>query len=152
MNADHYKINKDFQKIIIRAYAFPEEEYGIDYIQIKLTDLPVVLETLKNIDHDPSEEAVDVYGDGKFVNKLLLKQDDDYLLCIKTNYDYYGYHAPRELRIMAFWEDKNINSHEVTISYWTYEELKNKVNRLTDAIEESGIIGIENQRPEMESL
>ena len=152
MNADHYKINKDFQKIIIRAYAFPEEDYGIDYIQIKLADLPAVIETLKNIDHDPSKEGVDEEGDGRFVNELLYKENDDYLLCIETKYDYYGYNTPLELRIMALWKDKSVNSHEVTISYWNYDELKNEVNRLIDAIEESGIIGIENQRPEMESL
>ena len=152
MNADHYKIKKDSQNINIQVYAFPEEEYGIDYIQIKLTDLPAVIETLKNIDNDPSKEGVDEEGNGRFVNELLYKEDDDYLLCIETKYDYYGYNAPRELRIMALWKDKNIKSHEVTISYWNYDELKNEVNRLTDAIEESGIIGIENQRPEMESL
>ena len=135
MKNNNYEIRKDSKKIIIGVHLFPGKDYGIIYLQIKLADIPAVLETLKNIDHDPSEEAVDVYGDGKFVNKLLLKQDDDYLLCIKTNYDYYGYHAPRELRIMAFWEDKNINSHEVTISYWTYEELKNEVSRLIDEIE-----------------
>ncbi len=137
MGPDHYKISKDLQKIIIQAYPFPEEDYGIDYIQIKLADVPAVIETLKNIDHDPSNEGVDEEGDGRFVNELLYKEDDDYLLCIETKYDYYGYNAPRELRIMAFWEDKNINSHEVTISYWTYEELKNEVSILIEAIEEA---------------
>lgn len=137
MKVDHYKINKDFQKIIIQAYPFSKEDYGVVYIQIKLADVPAVLETLKNIDHDPSKEGVDEEGDGRFVNELLYKEDDDYLLCIETKYDYYGYNAPRELRIMAFWEDKNINSHEVTISYWTYEELKFEINRLIDAIEEA---------------
>ena len=38
---------------------------------------------------------------------------------------------------MALWEDKNINSHVLTISYWTYEELKFEINRLIDAIEEA---------------
>ena len=137
MKADHYEIRKDSQKIIIGVHLFPGKDYGIIFLQIKLADLPAVLETLKNIDHDPSEEAVDEEGDGRFVNELLYKEDDDYLLCIETKYDYYGYHAPRELRIMAFWEDKNINSHEVTISYWTYEELKFEINRLIDAIEEA---------------
>ena len=137
MKADHYEIRKDSQKIIIGVHLFPGKDYGIIFLQIKLADLPAVLETLKNIDHDPSEEAVDEEGDGRFVNELLYKEDDDYLLCIETKYDYYGYHAPRELRIMAFWEDKNINCHEVTISYWTYEELKFEINRLIDAIEEA---------------
>ncbi len=38
---------------------------------------------------------------------------------------------------MALWEDKSINSHVFTISYWTYEELKNEVCRLIDEIEEA---------------
>ena len=137
MRPDHYKISKDLQKIIIQAYPFPKEDYGAVYIQIKLADVPAVLETLKNIDHDPSKEGVDEEGDGRFVNELLYKEDDDYLLCIETRYDYYGYNTPLELRIMAFWEDKNINSHEITISYWTYEELKNEVSRLIDEIEKA---------------
>ncbi|MCR5288527.1 MAG: hypothetical protein K6E51_00890 [Treponema sp.] len=107
MKVDHYKIIKDSKKISIRAYAFPKEDYGIIYIQIKLADLPAVLETLKNIDHDPSKEGVDEEGDGRFVNELFYKEDDDYLLCIETKYDYYGYHTPLELRIMALWEDKS---------------------------------------------
>lgn len=137
MGPDHYKISKDLQKIIIQAYPFSKEDYGAVYIQIKLADVPAVLETLKNIDHDPSKEGVDKEGDGRFVNELLYKEYDDYLLCIKTIYDYYGYHAPLELRIMALWEDKNINSHVLTISYWTYEELKNEVSRLIDEIEKA---------------
>lgn len=136
MKKNNYVIRKDSQKIIIGVHLFPGEDYGIIFLQIKLADLPAVIETLKNIDHDPSKEGVDEEGDGRFVNELLLKQDDDYLLCIETKYDYYGYNTPLELRIMAFWEDKNINSHEVTISYWTYEELKNEVSILIEAIEE----------------
>lgn len=137
MGLDHYKISKDLQKIIIQAYPFSKEDYGAVYIRIKLADVPAVLETLKNIDHDPSKEGVDKEGDGRFVNELLYKEYDDYLLCIKTIYDYYGYNAPLELRIMALWEDKNINSHVLTISYWTYEELKNEVSRLIDEIEKA---------------
>ena len=137
MGPDHYKISKDLQKIIIQAYPFSKEDYGAVYTQIKLADVPAVLETLKNIDHDPSKEGVDEEGDGRFVNELLYKEYDDYLLCIETNYDYYGYNAPLELRIMALWEDKNINSHVLTISYWTYEELKNEVSRLIDEIEKT---------------
>ena len=135
MRPDHYKISKDLQKIIIQAYPFSKEDYGAVYIQIKLADVPAVLETLKNIDHDPSKEGVDEEGDGRFVNELLYKENDDYLLCIETKYDYYGYNTPLELRIMALWKDKSVNSHEVTISYWTYEELKNEVSRLIDEIE-----------------
>ena len=49
MGPDHYKISKDLQKIIIQAYPFSKEDYGAVYTQIKLADVPAVLETLKNI-------------------------------------------------------------------------------------------------------
>ena len=134
MKVDHYKIRKDSQKIIIGAHAFPEEDYGVYYIQIKLSDIQVVLETLKNIDHDPSEEGNDEMF-GRVVNKLLLKQDDNYKLFIRTEYNPWGYHDPKNLWIFSYWNDKSIKSNRICLSYWTYEELKTEVDRLVDAIE-----------------
>ena len=131
----NYEIRKDSQKIIIGVHLFPGKDYGIEYIQIKLIDIQATLETLKNIDHDPSEEGNGHEGDGRVVNKLFFKQDEDYLLCIRTEYDFYMYNIPRYLRIMAFWKDKSLLSSEFAISYWTYEELKTEVDRLVDAIE-----------------
>lgn len=134
---DHYKIRKDSQKIIIGAHAFPDKDYGVYYIQIKLSDIQVVLETLKNIDHDPSEEGTDDYQTGGMVNTLVRKRDDDYFYNVDAEYNPWGYHDPRNLRFTAIWKDKSIKSHEFAISYWTYEELKTEVDRLVDAIEEA---------------
>ena len=72
----NYEIRKDSQKIIIGVHLFPGKDYGIEYIQIKLTDIQAALETLKNIDHDPSEEGNGHEGDGRVVNKLFFNDSN----------------------------------------------------------------------------
>ena len=132
---DHYRLSKEKNNLLVIAFFEEDETYDCHRVQIKLADIPVVLETLKNIDHDPSEEGTDDYQTGGMVNTLVRKRDDDYFYNVDAEYNPWGYHDPRNLRFTAIWKDKSIKSHEFAISYWTYEELKTEVNRLVDAIE-----------------
>ena len=133
---EHYRLSKEKNNLLVIAFFEEDETYDCHRVQIKLADIPVVLETLKNIDHDPSEEGNDEMF-GRVVNKLFLKQDDNYKLFIRTEYDPWGYHDPKNLWIFSYWNDKSIKSNRICISYWTYEELKMEVDRLVDAIEEA---------------
>ena len=132
---DHYRLSKEKNNLLVIAFFEEDETYDCHKVQIKLADITVVLETLMNIDHDPSEEGSYDYQTGGMVNTLVCKEDDDYLYAIDAESYPWGYHDPRNLRIMAFWKDKSLKSSSFAISYWTYEELKTEVNRLVDAIE-----------------
>ena len=134
---NHYKVSKEKDILLIIAFLGEDETDDYHRVQIKLADLPIVLETLKNIDHDPSEEGEVDELMGRVLNDLISKEDENYMFWIRTEYDPWGYHDPKNLWIFSYWNDKSIKSNRICISYWTYEELKTEVDRLVDAIEEA---------------
>ena len=105
-----------------------------DVILIKKVHIQLFINSLKNIDHDPAFDIDDNPDENILQSTLQSIEDDEYSIYIgirKFNYSFEN----NDLELSSFWEDDNVKSASIDISYKNFTDLRNQLDSLIAEIE-----------------
>lgn len=105
-----------------------------DVILIKKVHMQLFINSLKNIDHDPAFDIDDNPDENILQSTLQTIENNEYSIYIgirKFNYSFEN----NELELSSFWEDDNVNSASIDISYKDYTDLRSQLDSLIAEIE-----------------